>query len=226
MRGLVRGCFLGAAGGRCFATFRSVFESSASNCPGNPGLAVAEIAAAAFLSPNVLVVTKPLSSSSLGYASGGAMANWTAEAAAALGWGAGFGFWAWAGAGEAYCIVSALWEYALAARPLAAKSLFHVPGINWTLKACHLSERLKRLGAHFGLDTHSLRIGGASTLAAAGLSDSKIQRMGDWRSTSFLRYLRLNLQLFQKARVALSTGTVLTVDDVCRVYGRQGEQQV
>jgi hypothetical protein len=136
-----------------------------------------------------------------------------------------------AGAGEAYCIASSLWEYALAARPLAGKSLFYVPQINWTLKACHLSAHLKRLGDYFGLDTtristHSLRIGGASTLAAAGLSDSEIQRMGDWRSTSFLRYLRLNLQLFQKARVALSTGTVLTVDDVRRVYGRQGEHQV
>lgn len=99
---------IGAAGGQCFATFRSVFLSSAADCQGNPDLAVAEIAAVAFVPVGTLVVVKPLGAQ-LGYASGGAMSNWTVEAAAAVGWSAGFGFWAWAGAAEAAGLLDAVY---------------------------------------------------------------------------------------------------------------------
>ena len=41
------------------------------------------------------------------------------------------------------------------------------------------------------LNTHSFRIGGASALAATGVSDSEIRILGRWSSDSFLRYIRL-----------------------------------
>jgi hypothetical protein len=38
--------------------------------------------------------------------------------------------------------------------------------------------------------SHSLRITGACALMAAGLTATEIQIMGDWKSQTFLRYLR------------------------------------
>ena len=49
-----------------------------------------------------------------------------------------------------------------------------------------------RLGFnHEFFSTHSLRIGGASALAAAGVPDYIIQTMGRWKSLAFLMYIRL-----------------------------------
>jgi hypothetical protein len=42
-----------------------------------------------------------------------------------------------------------------------------------------------------------LRIGGATTLAAAGLNDHEIQGVGDWKSNSYLTYVRKNITLFE-----------------------------
>ena len=39
-------------------------------------------------------------------------------------------------------------------------------------------------------NTHSLRIGGATAAADAGLSDSEIQRLGRWASTAFTKYIK------------------------------------
>ena len=56
----------------------------------------------------------------------------------------------------------------------------------------HISALLKScLGAHITVDTHSLRIGGASALAAAHTPDSVIQLLGRWRSDSFRSYITL-----------------------------------
>ena len=41
------------------------------------------------------------------------------------------------------------------------------------------------------LNTHSFRIGGATTLANAGIPEYMIQIMGRWTSDSFLRYIRV-----------------------------------
>ena len=43
------------------------------------------------------------------------------------------------------------------------------------------------------VDTHSLRIGGATVLALAGYSDTQIQKMGRWRSATFKEYVRSEL---------------------------------
>ena len=47
----------------------------------------------------------------------------------------------------------------------------------------------------YGLDphrisSHSLRIGGATAMAAAGMSEYEIKQMGGWKSVLFLVYAR------------------------------------
>ena len=43
-----------------------------------------------------------------------------------------------------------------------------------------------------GFNTHSLRIGGASAAAAAGIPDSQIQILGRWASDAYQRYIHLS----------------------------------
>jgi hypothetical protein len=116
-----------------------------------------------------------------------------------------------------------MWAFATRARPKRKKPFFAISAQGWTLKAPQLATHLKKLGAYFKVDTmrigtHSLRIGGASTLAAAGLADNEITRIGSWRrSTAFLiTYLRQNIELFEKERTAMASGKHLTLEDVRR----------
>lgn len=46
------------------------------------------------------------------------------------------------------------------------------------------------------IDTHSLRSGGANALSLSGYSDTEIQKMGRWRSTTFKEYIREELHIF------------------------------
>ena len=77
---------------------------------------------------------------------------------------------------EVYCITTKLWEFAKASRPVRGRSFFFIPAINWTLKPRYFNLCLKQLAVAIGLDprrisSHSLRIGGAAALAAAGMPD-------------------------------------------------------
>ena len=61
----------------------------------------------------------------------------------------------------------------------------------------------------YGLDpsrvlSHSLRIGGATAMAAAGMSECEIKQMGGWKSDVFLDYARNTTQLFERVRYALA----------------------
>jgi len=67
---------------------------------------------------------------------------------------------------------------------------------------------LKDLAIFHGFDpsrvsSHSLRVGGASALAAAGLPEYLIKEMGSWRSNAYLIYLRTCLQSFSDAQDVL-----------------------
>ena len=48
------------------------------------------------------------------------------------------------------------------------------------------------------VDTHSLRIGGACSLALAGYSETQIQKMGRWRGATFKEYIREQLACYSK----------------------------
>ena len=78
------------------------------------------------------------------------------------------------------------------------------------------------MAVYLGIDstrisTHSLRIGGALTIAASGLTDNEMMRIGAWRSTTFLTYIRKNDHMFEKARAALAGSDAMTLSDVKRL---------
>lgn len=124
---------------------------------------------------------------------------------------------------DKYCIVQELWDYAARIRPHKARSFFYIPALNWTLKPPYFAQQLRKLAAINGLDpnrvsSHSLRIGGASTLAAAGLTGPEIKNMGDWKSNAYLTYIRKNIRLFDKARRALASPTALSAKDIRKLH--------
>jgi len=47
--------------------------------------------------------------------------------------------------------------------------------------------------------SHSLRIGGACSLAASGMDSAAIQTFGRWKSDAFLNYIRVSDQMIKKA---------------------------
>lgn len=120
---------------------------------------------------------------------------------------------------QAYCITKTLWKYAKAVRPVKGMSFFYIPGLKWTLKPRYFNLCLKQLAVLYNLDparisSHSLRIGGASALAAAGVPDYLIMDMGRWRSLTFLTYVRRSTQMFDTARNALARRDLLTVNQI------------
>jgi hypothetical protein len=109
------------------------------------------------------------------------------------------------------------------AQPARGKSIFYIPSLDWTLKPLYFAEQLRRLAIASGIDparvsSHSMRISGATTLAAAGLNDHEIQGVGDWKSNSYLTYVRKNITLFEKARKALVSPTAINSTAVRRMY--------
>ena len=116
-----------------------------------------------------------------------------------------------------YDITSDLWTYVVAARPVRGKPFFFLPTAMWTLRPAYLTAELKSLASLFGLDPsrtrpHSIRIGGASALAAAGLPDYVIKEMGGWKSLAFLLYIRATAQTFSTAQEALSNSLLFSAE--------------
>ena len=108
-----------------------------------------------------------------------------------------------------YCITWILWRYVQHARPGPRMQFFHIPELQWTLKPPYLNKRLQAMARMYDLDprrisSHSLRIGGATAMAAAGMSEYEIKQMGGWKSDVFLNYARNTTQLFERARRALA----------------------
>jgi hypothetical protein len=86
----------------------------------------------------------------------------------------------------------------------------------WELSYSRLNAAIKKLATVFGLDpkrysSHSLRIGGASALAAAGAPDYIIQLMGRWKSTAFLKYIQLATAAYKRAISSLADKSLFTV---------------
>ena len=92
----------------------------------------------------------------------------------------------------------------------------------WVLSYSTFQKAIKSVASSLGLDhtrysTHSLRIGGASVMAAAGLPDYVIQLIGRWKSLAFLTYIRSNLSMFTKALSVLSNPDLFTISHLMSV---------
>jgi hypothetical protein len=81
----------------------------------------------------------------------------------------------------------------------------------------HVAERLGFNPDRFG--THSLRVAGASALAASGASDAIIKLMGQWRSLAFLQYIVMEANSFDRAMAALVNPRLLDIDSVRKLQG-------
>lgn len=126
----------------------------------------------------------------------------------------------------AYCIVTSLHSWAVRAQPLFGQPFLSWRG-EWVLSYDRLSKAIKRVASEMGLNpnryrTHSLRIGGASMLAAAGRPDYEIQKLGRWKSLAFLEYIRLGKATFTAALAAIVNPNLLTAKEVGRMSAGSG----
>ena len=115
--------------------------------------------------------------------------------------------------------MSDLYQYVQAVQPIRGQPFFHVPGLQWSLVPTEYNRRLRKVAIKHGLDpnrvhSHSIRIGGATVLAAAGIPDYVIMTMGGWASAVYLQYIRPSLQVFDSAQTALADATVLSASSI------------
>ena len=101
-----------------------------------------------------------------------------------------------------FCFASDLFSWAQRARLhpgdpfLAFRGDPSLHAKHFWLKYRHFVDCIKRAAFECGFDplrfsSHSLRIGGATILAAAGLPNHYIQTMGRWKSLAFLAYIHI-----------------------------------
>jgi hypothetical protein len=126
----------------------------------------------------------------------------------------------------AYCIVTSLHSWAVRAQPLFGQPFLSWRG-EWVLSYDRLSKAIKKVASEMGLDptryrTHSLRIGGASMLAAAGRPDYEIQKLGRWKSLAFLEYIKVGKATFNAALAAIVNPNLLTAKKVSRMHAGVG----
>ena len=91
------------------------------------------------------------------------------------------------------CPVSSMMSY-LVVRGSSAGPLFVYPDNSFLTRDRFVEEVRRALGSA-GVDpalfnSHSFRIGAATTAAARGLEDSLIKTLGRWESSAYLRYVR------------------------------------
>ena len=111
-----------------------------------------------------------------------------------------------------------LYSYAVRAKPRPGQP-FLSNDIGQSLHYEHFNACIKRIARDCGLNdalfsTHSLRIGGASALAASGVPDYVIQLQGRWKSLAFLDYIRLASRVFRSTITTLSDRTMQPLSDV------------
>lgn len=124
------------------------------------------------------------------------------------------------------CLCTILFNWSIRAQSLLEDPFFSYrrPNCYWVLTSADISEAVKDLAICFGFtklhrfSSHSLRYGGASTLAAAGLPDAWIQTFGRWKSLAFLQYIKLSNKIFTRVQSTLCNLSMLRIQDIMRLH--------
>jgi len=103
---------------------------------------------------------------------------------------------------QGFNIVSVLFNWSVRAQLRHSDPFFSYRQC-WKLSYSTFNSAHKRIAKTMGIDptnfsTHSSRIGGACTLAAAGFPDSFVMLAGGWCSLAFLYYIRLAIAQYQR----------------------------
>ena len=116
-----------------------------------------------------------------------------------------------------FCVATEMFRCASVLRPSPTSAFFAFRGDTldpnaWSLTQHNFNAAIRLIASHQGwnpkhFSSHSLRIGGASALAAGGAPSWQIQLIGRWSSLAFLQYIRLASSAFQSA-IALQTDGV------------------
>jgi hypothetical protein len=118
----------------------------------------------------------------------------------------------------AFDLVIDAFDWACLAQPKQDDAFLSYRGKE-SLSYSFVLKTIKAIAASKGLDPvryklHSMRVGGASTLAAAGKPDHYIQKMGRWKSLAFLGYIRTAVRTINESFAALVNPLLFTSEHV------------
>jgi hypothetical protein len=121
-----------------------------------------------------------------------------------------------------YCYVLTMYEWACRGRPTSNQPFFscNTDPVPWCITERLYNNSIKQGVKLCGIidsrrySSKSLRIAGASALAAANIPDYTIKQLGRWKSDAFLIYIRNSTKAFHEAIRALSNISTLTTSDL------------
>jgi len=122
---------------------------------------------------------------------------------------------------RAFELVREMFAWAQEARPRYDDAFLMYKG-TFMVSYENMSAAIKAIASALGFDPsrfsmHSLRIGGASALAASGAPTHYIQKMGRWKSLAFLRYIHWAVGGMADALKILSNPGHFTADDLRKI---------
>lgn len=122
------------------------------------------------------------------------------------------------------CVASEMFRCAAILRPQSESAFFAYAGdVNnpqaWAITQHEFNALISQGAKLYGFNpdrfhSHSLRIGGASALAASGAPSWVIQLTGRWKSLAFLQYIRLASTQFQRSIEAQTNGTTFNASHI------------
>jgi hypothetical protein len=118
-------------------------------------------------------------------------------------------------------LVADMFTLACLTRPQGAAAFFSHN--SYLLSEYMINKTIRDVVREVGEDStryssHSMRIGGATLLAAAHFPDYIIQNMGRWKSLAFLHYLHWAPSMMSKALDALTDSSIFTLRDLRRMH--------
>jgi hypothetical protein len=116
------------------------------------------------------------------------------------------------------CICKILFDWALIAGFSGDVAPFCSFG-NQSLRPNDVGAAIKEMAISFGFSSntfspHSLRYGGATTLATLGFSDSVIMKRGRWKSSAFLTYIKSSTGKSYESQITLSKCSSLPISAI------------